>query len=427
MTQVVTIPLPALLGGKAVRTGEWPPWPPPLPSAAADVEAVIRGRVWVRQSGRYTIEFEKALAAMLGVRQALTVCSGTGALHCVMRAMEIGPGDEVLVTPFTFHTGASIPLLNYALPIFVDIDPASLQMDPAAIADRAGRQTRAIIACHWGGQAADLDGIVAAGRKHGLQICEDAYQTLVGTWRGKALGTIGDIGLVGHHENEILPCGEGATLISHNEELIGRCYSAHDFGREWDAATHRIARGPMNHTGRNMKVMDVHGAILLAGLKVVPERARVRRDNAGFLKQRMAQIPGVAPQKEYAAQDRGGYSQAIFHYDRTHFAELPLGDFIRAVRAEGIPLSGTLGRPVSREDYIEATLSSPRFRKLYAKQRLDRVRDSLHCPHAERACETTFALHGRYLQASKDDMALVADAVAKVQKHAERLRKRGVA
>ena len=92
MSQIATTSTPALLGGKPLRTGEWPPWPPPLPAAA--VEAVIRARVWVRQSGRYTIEFEKAFAAMLGVRQALTVRSGTGALQCVMRAMEIGPGTR---------------------------------------------------------------------------------------------------------------------------------------------------------------------------------------------------------------------------------------------------------------------------------------------------------------------------------------------
>src|SRR5215831_6167892 len=100
MPQVAIPSSPALLGGKPVRVGDWPSWP--LSSADSDVEAAIKSRVWVRQSGRYTIEFEKAFAAMLGVRQALTVCSGTGALNCVMRAMEIGPGDEVLVTPFTF-------------------------------------------------------------------------------------------------------------------------------------------------------------------------------------------------------------------------------------------------------------------------------------------------------------------------------------
>src|SRR5947207_699924 len=104
MPQIAISSSPALMGGKPVHTGDWPPWPPPLPAAGTDVEAAIKSRVWVRQSGRYTIEFEKAFAAMLGVRQALTVCSGTGALNCVMRAMDIGPGDEVLVTPFTFHT-----------------------------------------------------------------------------------------------------------------------------------------------------------------------------------------------------------------------------------------------------------------------------------------------------------------------------------
>jgi hypothetical protein len=247
------------LGGKPVRSGEWPAWPPPLPSAETGVEAAIKSGVWVRQSGRYTIEFEQAFAAMLGVRQALTVCSGTGALNYVMRAMDIGPGDEVLVTPFTFHTGASIPLLNYALPVFVDIDPESLQMDPAGVAARAGADTRAMIVCHWGGQAADMDGMVASAKKHKLQLCEDAYQSLPGLWRGKALGSIGDIGLIGHHENEILPCGEGATRrrcdpdqqrrgadlpLLHRPRLRARLGSRHAPAREGSYG----ARGPQHES-----------------------------------------------------------------------------------------------------------------------------------------------------------------------------------
>src|SRR5436190_22295383 len=101
--------IPALLGGIPVRTGDWPVWPPRLPAAEQNIEGVLNSRSWVRQSGPYTIQFEKSFAATLGVRQALTICSGTGALNCAMHGLEIGPGDEVLVTPYTFHTGASIP------------------------------------------------------------------------------------------------------------------------------------------------------------------------------------------------------------------------------------------------------------------------------------------------------------------------------
>jgi dTDP-4-amino-4,6-dideoxygalactose transaminase len=385
----------------------------------------LQSRTWVRQSGRYTIDFEKAFASMLGVRQALTVCSGTAALNCAMHGFEIGPGDEVLVTPYTFHTGASIPLMNYALPIFVDIDAESLQMDPAAISERVGPNTRAMIVCHWGGQAADIDGIMAAARQHQLSVCEDAYQALFGTWHGRQLGAIGDIGVIGHHENEILTCGEGATLISDNEPLISLCYTWHDFGREWDPATHRLPHAPWAHIGRNMKVMDVHGAVLLANLERVQEWGRQRRMNAQRLKQLLASIPGITMQKEYAGQEKGGYSQLIFHYDRRHFNDLPREGFLRAMRAEGIPLGSFPARPVSREPYLEATLSSPRFQKLYSRAQLDRVRASFECPRADRACETAVNLQGRYLNATEADMTLIAESIRKVQKHSASLRERG--
>lgn len=417
--------LPALLGGTPTRSGDWPAWPPPLPTAEQHIDGVLQSRIWVRQSGHYTIEFEKAFAAMLGVRQALTVCSGSAALNCVMHGFEIGPGDEVLVTPYTFHTGATVPLMNYALPIFVDVDPASLQMDPAAISERVGPNTRAMIVCHWGGQAADMDGIMAAAKKHRLSVCEDAYQALFGTWRGRQLGAIGDIGVIGHHENEILTCGEGATLLSDNEALLSLCYTWHDFGRNWDPATHRLPNAPWAHIGRNMKVMDVHGAVLLANLQHAQAWSMQRRANVHRLKQLLGDIPGILLQKEYAGQDQGGYSQLIFHYDRQHFNDLSRDGFVRAIRAEGIPVGSGLGRPVSREPYLEATLSSPRFQKLYSRAQLDRIRASFECPHAEQACETTVNLQGRYLNGSDTDMALVAESIRKVQKHSGLLRKRG--
>lgn len=364
---------------------------------------------------------------MLGVRQALTICSGTGALNCVMHGFDISPGDEVLVTPYTFHTGASIPLMNYALPIFVDIDAESLQMDPALIEERVSGDTRAAIVCHWGGQAADMDGIIAAARKHSFPVCEDAYQALTGRWRGKPLGTVADIGVIGHHENEILPCGEGATLVSNDDTLMSRCYTWHDFGRDWVPETHRLAGGPYGRTGRNMKVMDVHGAVLLAGLHRLNEISRIRRDNVATLKRLLRDVRGIATQKEYAGQDQGGYSQFLFRYEPGHFSDVPLATFLRAVKAEGMPIAGSLGRPVSRESYIEATLASPRFQKLYSRTRLDRARDSLHCPRAERACQTTLSLHGRYLQGTTADMEMVAESIRKVQKRSSELAKRGAA
>ncbi|HVV47688.1 MAG TPA: DegT/DnrJ/EryC1/StrS family aminotransferase, partial [Bryobacteraceae bacterium] len=228
------------------------------------------------------------------------------------------------------------------------------------------------------------------------------------------------------HENEILTCGEGATLISNNEALISLCYTWHDFGRDWEPATHRIAtRAPWAHIGRNMKVMDVHGAVLLANLQRVEEWGRQRRANARHLQQLLAEIPGITMQKEYAGQEQGGYSQLIFHYDRRHFNDLPREEFLRAVRAEGVPLGSFPGRPVSREPYLEAKLSSPRFQKLYSQAQLKRVRDSFECPRADRACETAVNLQGRYLNAPDADITLIAESIQKVQKHSATLRERG--
>jgi dTDP-4-amino-4,6-dideoxygalactose transaminase len=174
-----------------------------------------------------------------------------------------------------------------------------------------------------------------------------------------------------------------------------------------------------------MKVMDVHGAVLLANLERVQEWGSQRRANAQRLKQLLADIPGIIVQKEYAGQEKGGYSQLIFHYNRRHFNDLPRDGFLRAMRAEGIPLGSFPGRPVCREPYLEAKLSSPRFQKLYSRAQLNRVRASFACPRADQACETAVNLQGRYLNAPETDMTLIAEGIRKIQKHSASLRERG--
>ncbi len=155
---------PAILGGAPVKSDGWPQWPVGRKAAKKRIQEILDSRRWSRHSGKYVTEFENALANRIGVKYALTVCGGAAALDCMMHGVEIEPGDEVLVTPLTFPSGAAAPLLCYALPIFVDVDDESFQMDPDKIEERITPQTRAILVCHWGGQAADLDRIMEIAR-----------------------------------------------------------------------------------------------------------------------------------------------------------------------------------------------------------------------------------------------------------------------
>lgn len=407
---------PALLGGTPVRTKPWPTWPIAAPETGSMFENIIRSRKWTRHSGRYVVDFENALAKRIGVKYALTVWTGTDALACMMRGVDIAPGDEVLVTPYTFYTGAAAPLYNHALPVFVNVDRESFQMDPAKIEEKITPDTRAILVCHWGGQAADMDRILAVARKHQLAVCEDSYQALFGEWRGQQLGSLGDVGMIGHHQGELLPAGEGATLIGNDEAVMDRCYSAHDFGREVDWDTHRPTRDYQFHRfGHNMKVTELQGAVLLAALQHVEEWSQRRAENADYLAGLLRQIPGIVLQKEYAGQTRRGNAALLFRYDNREFHGLPIARFAAAMRAEGVPLFRGIGRPLSEEPHFREVLESARMQQFFSPSRLERARASLECPAAAELCKEAAGIQGPMLHATRADMEGIAEAIRKVQ------------
>lgn len=413
---------PAILGGEPVKKDGWPKWPIGMPEAEDLIQKVIHSRDWTRVRGPYVAEFEKQFAKLLGVRYALVVCGGTDALHCMMHAVDIAPGDEVLVSPYTFHTGACMPLMNYALPIFVDIDRESFQMDPAKIEEKITEHTRAILVCHWGGQAADMDRIMEIAKKHDLAVCEDSYQGTLGQWRGRQIGSIGDVGCLAHHHSEILPCGEGSSIITNSETIMRKCYAWGDFGRDVKLDSHKPVGGTWPHLGRNLKVTEMQGAVLLAGLKYLEKNAQHRVDNAVYLRSLLQEIPGITPQKEYEGQTRGAYLWAMFRYEKSHFNGLPLDKFVSAVRAEGLPVSRGMTRPLTKEPYIEKMLNDPHMQYVFSRKRLDFWRESLDCPVSELVtAEENFGLHGRQLQGKKEDMKALAKAILKVRKHSKEI------
>jgi dTDP-4-amino-4,6-dideoxygalactose transaminase len=297
-------------------------------------------------------------------------------------------------------------------------------MDCGKIEERITKHTRAILVCHWGGQAANLDQIMEIARKHNLAVCEDSYQAMFAQWRGKQLGGIGDIGVLGHHQSEILPCAEGASLIGNNEEVMSRCYAWGDFGRDVNWATHRPLTGAWPHLGRNLKVTEMQGALLMAGLQRVSHWAQRRVENAAYLKKLISDIPGIEPQREYEGQTRGGYLWFMMRYDKRHFSNLPLDKFVAAVREEGVMLSRGMTRPLTEEPYIERILQSRHMKYVFSQKRLDFMRESLHCPAARRAAsEENCGIHGQQMQSSKSDMDAIAAALRKIHKYSEQIRR----
>src|SRR5690606_19924572 len=164
--------------------------------------------------------FEAEIAAYLGVKHAIGVNSGTDALLIGLRALGVGPGDEVITTPFTFFATAEVISLLGATPVFVDIDPESFNIDPDLIEEKITARTKAIIPVHLYGRAAEMEKIMAIARKHGLKVVEDVAQAMGGEAQGKKLGSIGDVGAFSFFPTKNLGAyGDGGLITTDNDEL----------------------------------------------------------------------------------------------------------------------------------------------------------------------------------------------------------------
>ena len=216
------MPKLAINGGTPVRTEPAAPWPR---ATAADIEVVtaaLEEGSWCRISGDRAHEFEQEFAAFQGARFGVAVNSGTSALELGLLALGIKPGDEVIMSPYTFMASASSVLVTRGVPVFVDIESDTYNIDPEAIEAAITDRTFAIMPVHFGGRACDMDRVVDVARNHGLRVIEDASHAHGATWDGTGLGTIGDVGAFSLGSGKNLRAGEAGILLTNSEDLYQR-------------------------------------------------------------------------------------------------------------------------------------------------------------------------------------------------------------
>ena len=195
---------------------------PPL--GAPEVRAVVRAlrNGWIGGNGPVCRAVQEQLAQVTGARHALLTPSATQAMELYLVAAGIGPGDEVLMPSFAFVSQAGALLARGARPVFCEIDPTTLNLDPADAEARVTERTRAILPVHYAGIACDMDAIGALAARHGLAVLEDAAQAIGSTWRDRHLGTLGQAGILSFHATKNLVCGEGGALLTDDDELFRR-------------------------------------------------------------------------------------------------------------------------------------------------------------------------------------------------------------
>jgi len=408
---------PALLGGEPVRKESFPSWPKTQENDEQAWMSVLKKGHWCRMDGSYAKEFEAAWAKMLGAKYCLATASGTTALLTSLHALGIGPGDEVLVPPYTFVATVNVVLLVHALPVFVDTDPETFQMDANQVEAAITERTRCIIPVHLGGSPADLDKILAVARKHQLPVLEDACQAHLAEWRHQKVSTLGELGCFSFQASKNLNSGEGGAILTNNQDLIKVCESFHTNGRGQSDSGFSYVRNGCNH-----RMTEFQAALLLTQMSRLEAQSRTREQNAEYLTKQLREIPGIAPARMYEGCTRNAYHLYMFRYDQSQFAGLPRARFLKALQAEGIPCNSGY-TPLNKEPFLKNSLESRAFRSIYSADDIARYEARNHCPANDRLCEEAVWMFQTMLLGTRRDMDQIAEAIRKIQRHAALLAK----
>jgi dTDP-4-amino-4,6-dideoxygalactose transaminase len=402
----------ALDGGTPVRTTPFPAWPVFDEREEKALIEVVRSGHWGVLTGTKVKEFEQRFAAYQQARYGICVVNGTAALGIAMRALDIGPGDEVITTSYTFIATVNVILSVGAVPVFVDIDAQTCLMDTDLLEAAITGRTKAIMPVHLAGCPGDMDAIMDIASRHGLAVVEDACQAWGAEWRGRRVGAIGDLGTFSFQASKNITAGEGGIVVTNDEELAERCWSLHNVGRTRDGAWYEHAI-----IGCNYRLTEWQGAVLLVQLERLPEQQARRDGNARYLREQLAAINGVRPLTIDPRVTRHGWHLFIFRYHADEFGGLPRDRFIEILRAEGIPcLPGYV--PLHRSPAVlEGITRNLRLRK----EASSKDWKPPHCPETERICwHEAVWLRQNVLLGTQEDMDSIVEAIRKIKRAQER-------
>ena len=407
----------AIHGGEKVKSAPWPQWPVWDEGAEKDVINMLRSGRWWRGSGEYVADFEKKYAELMGTKRCLATASGTAALLVALHVLGVDAGDEVLVSPFTFIATYNVIFMNKALPVFVDTDPDTFLINTSKIEERITDRTSAILPVHIYGLPVDMDKVNVVAKKHNLKVVEDACQAWLGEYKGKKLGTLGDLGCFSFQNSKNLPTGEGGAVVGNNDEIMDRCFSFHNCGRPF-GSVQRTTDYPIR--GSNRRMQQIQAITLLSQMNRIEKDADVRLENAKYLDKRMAEIPGIIPAKLVAENSRSAYHFYPFRFISEKFGNVSRAKFIEALRAEGVPCSAGYGQQ-NKDGLIEEALNSKGYKRLFSEKRLNQWREENVLPGNDKLAREAVTFTQNILLGTKSDMDDIVNAVTKIYENRKSL------
>jgi 8-amino-3,8-dideoxy-alpha-D-manno-octulosonate transaminase len=289
--------------------------------------------------------FEENFARHMGVRFALGVTSGTAALDCAMAALGIGPGDEVIVPAYTWWSDYTCVVHAGALPVFADVD-RTLNLDPKDFERKITPRTKAVIAVHLLGGPCEMDPVIEIARKRGVAVVEDCAQCVGGSYRGRKLGSIGEVGIYSFQINKMMTSGEGGALVTSDPALYERAARFHDMGTIRQLFLDRIG-GPSRmptFAGENFRMNELTGAVLGAQLSKLDSMVAQLRHNAGAIYEGIQSLPGIRLRQRPDPQGDIGYS--VFFEMKDRAARDRCIDELRKRKVPASTLSGSVLLPI---------------------------------------------------------------------------------
>ncbi len=406
---------PALLGGEKTVTKPFPRWPFVDTTEEKALLDALHGNGWGRRVKNNAADtFETSYANLLGANHCLTVNSGTSALFTMMGALNIGPGDEVILPVYTFIATYNVVALHNALPIIVDIDPESFQIDPKKMEAAITKETKALVPVHIGGSPFDVERVLEIGNRHNLPVIEDACQAHLAEWKGKKVGTFGIGGAFSFQESKNLNCGQGGAITTNNRQFMDACMGYHHQGAV--LSDNPYAEGGVR--GGNWRMTEFQASILNAQMTRLEQQAKKRSENAAYLSKMLQEIPGIAPAKLYPGTTNSAYHLYMFRYDNKYFDGMSRARFIEALSAEGVPCSGGYGQ-MEKTARVTSLAKNRHYIKVYGEKGMKEWLERIQCPVNEKvSSEIAVWFTQTILLGSKTDMEQIAEAIRKIQKFA---------
>jgi perosamine synthetase len=352
----------AIHGGQPVRREPFPEYRTIGEEEKRAVVEVMDSGVLSAYLGTWSPQFlggprvqklEREWEAYFGVKHAVSMNSATSGLYAALGAAGVGPGDEVIVSPYTMSASAAGPLLYNAIPVFADIDPETFCLTAETIRPRITEHTRAVVVVDIFGQPAEMDGIMALAREHGLVVIEDAAQAPGATYHGRWAGTLGHMGVFSLNYHKHIHSGEGCVVVTDDPDLAERLQLIRNHA-EVVLQKKGVSRPQqlVNMLGFNYRMTELEAAIASEQLRKLEGLVAARVELADYLTEKLAGLPGITP-PVVRPGIRHAYYLYTLRYDAAA-AGVPRGEFVRALNAEGIPMV---------EGYVEPIYLQPLYQQ----------------------------------------------------------------